>query len=447
MTDEQTVLDAAQAAVKGAQSAGAEWADAGAVTGRSLSVSAERNTIRESEVSYYRGVGVRAFVRGGMGLAQTAGLDAEAAARVGRQAAELALSASPDPDFRRLPEPAPIPASPAVFDDEVAGLPAERLVEWCVQIIERGGERADQVFVGGGAHVAFGTSAVASSTGILASERRTDVGVYAYANVWDGDRAASFGDGTGASRLADLRWDDLPERVVVRAASLVHDEHVETGRRDVVLDYKPAYQWLWWVLACADAESVQRKRSFMTGKEGEQIASSVLTVVEDPFIVGGRASSACDGEGVPRQRRNLLDAGVLTTYLHNSYTANKAGVPYTGHASRGGYGGHVGVGMSNLLVEPGGKPLADLIRDVEDGIFIVSGSPMPDRTTGQVSSTVDGGFVIRNGEILHPVKGAMLAGDIFEFLASVDAVSSDYEQEPGRIMPAVRLRDVMVSAQ
>ncbi len=447
MTDEQTVLDAAQAAVKAAQSAGAEWADAVGVTSRSLSVSAERNTIRESEVTYYRGVGVRAYVRGGMGLARTASLDPEAAARVGRQAAELARSASPDPDFRCLPEPTPIPPSTAVFDDEVAGLPAERLVEWCVQIIERGRDRADQAFVGGGAHVGSGVSAIATSTGILASERLTGVGIYAYANVWDGEQAAGFGDGTGASRLSDLRWDDLPERVVARAASLIHDDHVETGRRDVVLDYKPAYQWLRSVLGCADAESVQRKRSFMMGKEGEQIAASVLTIVEDPFIVGGQASSAYDGEGVPRQRRKLLDAGLLTTYLHNSYTANKAGVPYTGHASRGGYSAHVGLGMSNLLVEPGHKPLADLIRDVEDGIFIVSGSPMPDRTTGQVSSTVDGGFVIRNGEILHPVKGAMLAGDIFEFLASVDAVSSDYEQEPGRIMPAVRLRGVMVSAQ
>lgn len=447
MIDDKTVLDAVAAAVEAAKAAGADWADAVAASGRSISVSAERNTIRESESGYYRGVGVRAFVAGGMGLARAGSLELVAARRIGQQAAELARSASPDPDFRCLPEPQPLGPSPKVFDDKVAGLPAETLVDWCVQIIDRGRAAADQVFVGGGAHASSGVWAMASSTGVVVSVLSSWVGYHVFASVWDGEQAASYWDSTGARCLADLQWADLPEAVVKRAASLVHDRPITTRRRDLVLDYKQAHYWLDSVLGSANAESVQRKRSFLVGKEGEQIASPVLTVVEDPFVPGGAASCAFDGEGVPRRKRELLSAGVLTTYLHNSYTANKAGVEYTGHASRRGYHADVGIGMSNVQVRTGEEPLEKLISDVEDGIFLVVGAPFPDSVTGQVSSTIDGGFLIRNGQLAEPVKGALLAGSIFDFLGRIDAVSSDYREEAGAIMPAVRVRDVLVSAE
>jgi PmbA protein len=447
MSNEQLVLDAAEVAVKAAISGGAEWADATAVAGRSISVSTERNTVRESEVGYYRGVGVRAFVKGGVGLAHSASLERAAARRIGEQAAQLARAASPDPDFKCLPDPMPVPHEPEIFDEKVAGLPAEQLVKWCVEAIERGRAAAEHVYISGGAHAGWGVRALASSTGIALTTRGSAVGIYVSASVWDEGEAASFGDGTDAVRLADLKWEDLPHTAVHTAAKLLHDKPVTTGRCDVVIDFKPAYWWLRYLVSCADGESVQRKRSFMVGREGEKIASSVLTIVEDPFIPWGSWSAGFDGEGVPKQRRRLVDAGVLTTYLHNSYTANKAGVLPTGHAIRSRYNADVGIGISNLLVQPGEKCFQELISEVEEGIFVISGGPYPNRVTGQVSSTIDGGFVISKGELGNPVKGAMLAGDIFEFLDHIDVVSSDFREEPGRVMPAIRIRDVLVSAE
>ncbi|MCD6351874.1 MAG: TldD/PmbA family protein [Armatimonadetes bacterium] len=447
MMHDQQVRNAAQAAVEAAIAAGAEWADAAASSSRSVDVSAERNTLRESSVSYSQGVGVRAFYAGGVGMAHTDRLDIEAVREAGRQAAELARSASPDPDFHCLPDPQPLPDDPGTFDEKLAEMPAEQLVQWWVKALEQGQRKAEHVFIGGGAGVGAGVSAIASSTGILASAQGTAVFMYVVANVWDGDQAASFVDYASARQLADLHWEHLPEQVVERAASLVHDKPVTTGRRDLVLDFQVAYDWVRSLIGSANAESIQRNRSFLIDKEGQRIASNVLTVVEDPLIPAGLSSAAWDGEGVPRQRRVLLDAGVLTTYLHNSYTANKAGVAYTGHASRSGSAPHVGIAPSNLLIQPGDKSLTELIADITDGVFVVSGAPIPNPITGQVSSTIDAGYLIRDGEIAHPVKGAMVAGDIFDLLAAVDAVSSDFREDPGAIKPAVRLRDVMISAE
>ncbi len=444
---EQQLIDVVQSAVKAAMAAGAQWADAVASWGHTFSVSFERNTIRETEARLGGGVGVRAFFEGGTGMATANSLDPDTVAETAHAAAELARSASPDPDFKRLPDPQPLPEPPASFDDELAGLPAERLVEICTEAIERARAVRDNVFLAGGADVGVSTWAMASSTGITVTSRNSGVGVGFYASVWEDDRAASYVDGIGARRLADLTWQDMPAAVVRRAADLLDERPIPTGRYDVVLDFRSAYYWLAGIVHRCNAEDVQRERSFMAGKEGEAIAPGILTVTEDPFIDWGTASAAFDGEGVPKQKRNLIDRGVVTTYLHNSYTAGKAGVEPTGHAARGGSDPNVGIGTSNLLVQPGDKPLETLISEIENGLFIIMGAPTPNPVTGQVSETIDGGFVIRNGEIAHAVKGAMLVGEIFDILGRLDAVSSDYRTEPGAIMPAVRLRDIQVSGQ
>lgn len=448
MTNDQELLDAAQKAVQVAMAAGAEWADAVAAAGHSTSVTFERNSIRENATGAGQGVGVRVFVRGGRGLAHSDSLEPRAVEEVARQAVELARSATPDPDFKRLPEPQEVPPQPEMFEEAIAGMPVHRLVEMCVKAIEQGRDAGSKkVFMSGRASVGWGYSAIASCTGIALTALGSQISVGVSASVWANGEAAQYGDGAAARRLADLKWDHIPAEVVETAESLLGDRPVSTGARDLVLDYESAYWWLAGVVGAANAESVQRNRSYMAGKEGEKIASDLVTVMEDPLVPGGISSQAFDGEGVPKRKRKLIDRGVLTTYLHNSYTAGKAGVEPTGHARRSGSMADVGIGTSNLLVEPGDKPLQELIAEVKDGIFVVMGAPMADRVTGQVSSTIDAGFIISDGQLGHPVKGAMMAGHIFDFLGRIDAVSSDYREEPGQIMPALRLRDVLVSAQ
>jgi PmbA protein len=445
MNDEQRLVDLAEEAVKAALAAGAEWADAVSSASHDTSVEFERNTIRECSTGKYESMGVRAFVCGGVGLSVADGLDVETARRVGAEAAEMAKATTPDPDFHRLPEPQPLPEEPEGFDDAIAGLPPATLVEWCAEAIERGHEGREGVFMAGSAGCGAGAGAMVSSTGIALSRRGSSAGMGVGASVWKEERAASHYDGTEGRRLADVRRDGLAESVVEMAERLIDDEALPTCRCDLILDFRTAHYWLGTIIYGAEAEGVQRGRTFMIGREGRQIAADVLTVIEDPLAPYGLSSAAWDGEGVPRTRRALIDKGVLTTYLHNSYTAYKAGVEPTGHASRGG--AHVGIGYTNLQTQPGEKTMEEMIAETEKGVLVVSGGPYPDPYTGQVSSTVDGGFVIRDGKVGPAVKGAMMTGEIFDVLSRIDAVSKDYEVRPGRIMPAIRIREVLISSQ
>jgi PmbA protein len=182
----------------------------------------------------------------------------------------------------------------------------------------------------------------------------------------------------------------------------------------------------------------------MLGKEGQLIAAPCLTVREEPLVPAGMGSRGCDGEGVPKTPRALIEAGVLTTYLHNSYTANRAKAPNTGHASRTGGSAGVGIGVSNLQMDCGQKTEAELIAELDEGLYITYGGLQPDATTGDISATVDFGFKIEKGQLAYPVATTMIGSDIFEMLRNIDAVSSDYREEPGSITPSLRVRDIMV---
>lgn len=135
---------------------------------------------------------------------------------------------------------------------------------------------------------------------------------------------------------------------------------------------------------------------------------------------------------------------MLPSYLHNSYTANKAGVPSTGHAVRGGYSPAVGIGYGNAQMERGDKTEAELIAGIDEGLYVNSGGLQPESATGDISATVDFGFKIEKGQLAYPVKTTMIGSDVFEMLNNITAVSSDYREEPGTIVPSVLIDGIMV---
>lgn len=440
-----TIMDLARAATTAATQAGAQWADAICTTVRHVSVEVEKSSIKETEVVRDWGIAVRAFINGGMGLATTQSLELGEVQSCGQQAAQLAQAAHRDPDFVALPPPAPAQQVDGLFDEKVAALPATEVIRWCQNGIEEAMAVAPQVALSGGAGLTEGEYALASSTGVAVQRRGTSVGMSLFAVLRDGEEVGSYFEYDMARRLEDFQPTDIGRKATDQALQFLGAKHVKTGQMPVVLGPLSASSLLISPISSASAESVQRGRSFMVDKCGEQITGEFISILEDPFVPAGLNSTPWDGEGVPKSKRLLIDKGVLTTYLHNSYTANKAGVENTAHAVRGGYSGAVGIGPSNLLVELGHKPEAELIAEIDEGLYINAAGLSPDAVSGDISASVDFGFKIENGELAYPVKNALIGGHIFDLLGLIDAVSSDYREEPGVIMPSIRISQVQVA--
>jgi PmbA protein len=438
-TPRDDLLKIAEIACEAAHQAGAHFADAFVERGRSLSVSVEKNAIKSTNARRPASVSVRAFVSGATGW-YTASTNAEAAAaEAGRRAAELARVAEPDPDFVSLVSPEPYPEVAALYDPAVAALSAADIASWITDNIASARDVAPEVLLSGEAGASWREAALVNSLGVQATQRSTYASVYAQVVLRRDGQVGSFHEWDSARRLADLAPGGLGAKATTEALRYLVSRPLKTATLPVVFGPLAARGLYLGLCGAASAEEVQRRRSFLADKKGLSVASECLTLVDDPLIPGGLSSGGFDGDGYPHRRVTVVDRGVLQTYLHSNYTARKSGEPNTGHATR------VGISPTNLSPVPGEKTAAELIAEVEDGIYVTLGSPSPDTASGQVSAMVDAGLRIEHGELTYPLEKTMVAGNGLELLQAIDAVSSDYREEPGMVMPTIRVRAMRVA--
>jgi len=288
--------------------------------------------------------------------------------------------------------------------------------------------------------VTAGDSVLAGSTGIRLARRRTRLEADIEALVPRGDDKGYFYDWDSGRMLDDCAVAALARPAIEGARRMLGARRIASGRMPVVLGPLAAADFVSELVSAAGAESLQRGRSFLCGKMGAKVGGDALTVADDGLVPRGLHSGEADGEGAPRRRVTVFDRGVFAAQLHNAYTANKAGEPNTGHGVRTG-----GVHQTNLDPALGTQTADEIIRSTGDGLYLAISHFSPNPTSGDLSASVDFGFRIAGGEIVHPVESAMIAGNMLDLAAAVDAVSADYRDEPGNRMPTLRIADVQVA--
>lgn len=433
------LLDIANAACDKAVSEGADCVEVHVSRGRSFSVSLEKGAIKTSRSSEHSGASCRAFSRGGVGFSSANVLERERIDGAAQTAAALARQADPDPDFVSLPGPAPLPEVEGLYDDRIAGLSVADATQYALAGADEALAAVPDAIVDGGASVSFYETALANSLGVAVTSRSTWVSAYIGAVVKRGDNVGTWFEHSFGHVMDDFRPEGIGKVAAEGALEYLDARDIASGDYALVLGPQASGSIYYTVAGQANAEDVQRNRSYLIGKRGQQIAADVLTIVDDPLIPRGMSSSRCDGEGVPRRPLTIVEDGILKTYLHNSYTANKAGEENTGHSTGGG------ISPTNVNVRLGTRPAAELLAEVDSGIYIAAGGPRPDGTTGDFSSTVDFGFKIENGELAYPIRNAAIGGSFLELLGRIDAISSDCREEPGRKMPTIRITSVRLA--
>jgi len=433
------LLEMASLACEVAKSEGAEWVQVTASESLDIFVELAKSSLKAASAAAGQGLSIRAFVKGGLGSVSTEALNERACRKAAKEAAQMASAAEPDPDFVALPSPEDAEEVEGLFDDRIAGLPSEKLVEVAGRNIEGAESVFGEVILSGGVGLHSAHSALANSAGVRRERKSTFLGASTFAVVKQGSDVGSFYDFDYGRRLEDVALEELGAKATRQALTFLGARHPQTRRMALVLGPLASFSLLRTLAYSASAEGIQRKRSFLTDMRGKQIVSEHLTIIDDGFIPRGLYSGTYDGEGALRRRVKIIDKGVFADLLHNSYTAGKAGEPNNGHGTSGG-----GISATNLRPELGKMSAEDIIKDTEEGLYINMGGLGPNPASGDVSASVDFGFKIENGRLVFPVINAMVGGHIFEILKKIDAVSSDYREEPGNIMPTIRIQDVQV---
>ncbi|MBI3566338.1 MAG: TldD/PmbA family protein, partial [Elusimicrobia bacterium] len=178
----------------------------------------------------------------------------------------------------------------------------------------------------------------------------------------------------------------------------------------------------------------------LAGKLGATVGSPLVTLRDDPRRPGGPGSARFDDEGLPTRDKALVDRGVLRELLHDSVTAARDGLVSNGCGYRGGFSGLPGPGPSNLFLAPGAASRESLVSGTKDGLLVleVLGTHMVDPVSGEFSVGVSG-LELSKGAVGRPFKGAMIAGNLLDLLARVDAVADDLVFHGGFGSPTFRV--------
>ena len=278
---------------------------------------------------------------------------------------------------------------------------------------------------------------IASTEGLYTQDRqiRTRLSISAVADKGQGTQTGGFNPGR---RMGMEMFDIIdPKAVGIRAAkqavTMAGAGYCPAGVMPVAIDN--GFGGVIFHEACGhslEASSVAYGQSQFTGKLGQKIANEKVTAIDDGTIPGAWGSINIDDEGTPAQRNVLIEKGVLKSYMIDKFNGRRMGMASTGNARRQSYSYTPTSRMTNTYIAAGDDKNEDIIGSIEYGLYakeMGGGSVNP--VTGEFNFAVNEGYIIRNGVICEPVRGASLVGKGSEVIQNIDMVGTDMDMGQG----------------
>lgn len=424
MTIDQFIKSLLEAAEK----AGIEAAEIFLSSSDSFRAMCQKGEISSYTVNATRGLSLRGLYNGRMGYAATEAFDGEAVGQLVKGVIESAEIIEDDDvqEIFRGDEAYPDVDNYAPALDEV---PESRKLRTALAM-EPAAKALDARIAQLSYNMITTTSAetrIVNSYGLDLRSRDNVAVAYISALAKDGDRVAT-GSGFCLTRNFDeISVDKICAEAVEEAVFMLSAEPVPSGIYRAIILNKCMPDLLSTFSSVFSAENAQKGKSLLAGREGEKIASDVVTLMDDPLLKGGIGSCAFDAEGVASRTKAVIEAGTLKTLLHNLKTARKAGVKTTGNAAKAGYAGSVRVAPTNFYLKPGEKTLEELMADMGDGLMItdVSGLHAGANPISGDFSLIAQGYTVKGGKKDAAVERITVAGNFFELLKNIRAVGSD----------------------
>lgn len=395
-----------------------------------------------------KGLGLRVLVEQKPALVYTSDFRSDALTTLAAKAVTLAKYGKPDPSNALPHGPSTAAEELDLYDPAVAGLASE-------QAIARGidAEKAARGFdprIKNTQGVGFGSVAgetwVASTQGIESHYRSTQATLFASALAEDAHNQQRAGNYASSQRfLAKVESaEQVGREAGRRAAQMVGAKKIATTKMPVLMHGDVAADWLNNMFSAFSGEQVFKQASYLSDKLGQTIGSPLVTLVDDGRMKGGVATSPFDAEGVPTRRMVLLDKGVVKGFVYNTRWALKAGAASTGNAARG-YSSAPGIGQHNLYLENGDTSVADLIKGIDRGFYLLdTGAFGYEPTTGGWSYQ-SSGLWIEKGAVAYPVTEVTLASDTLTMLEGVTKVGNDLVFNGGTNSPHLLIAEMTLS--
>ncbi|KUG05032.1 tlde protein, part of tlde/tldd proteolytic complex [hydrocarbon metagenome] len=444
---EQILRSAGEKTLDEARRSGVE-AEAFLMHAKELSIEIVDGRVETLKQADETGLGIRLIKDGRTGFAFTSDLSDKAIKDAVQDAISISIFTTQD-QYQVLPDKAVYPEI-QVFDQDTAAMSLEEKIE-IARSVERSAKSVDlrvAIIERSGYDDLEYCNLIMNSKGLYAYETGNFSGIYIFLVAEEGNDAQNGFSTMSVRKAKDLSAAQVGKEAAANAIRALNARTIRSGKMPIILEPYVATRFAGIVSSMVNAEAVQKGKSMFAGKIGKQVASSLCTIIDDAILEEGIASSSFDSEGVPAQKKILIENGILNTYLHNTYTARKDGVLSTGNAQRGSFRGLPMVGSTNFIIVPGRENKDSLIDGIDKGLYVteVMGMHTANPISGDFSVGA-AGIMIENGVLTYPVRGVTIAGNVAEFLQNIDAVASDFRFYGGKGSPSIRIRELSIAGE
>ncbi|MCL4321725.1 MAG: TldD/PmbA family protein [Deltaproteobacteria bacterium] len=272
---------------------------------------------------------------------------------------------------------------------------------------------------------------IVNSLGDFVKDFRENLAFLAHVVVSNGKKTEVgyevAGGFTGFEFFDNVDPEDIAKKALNRAITQLDAPFAPSGTMPVVLSSEAGGTMIHEAIGHGlEADIAGNGLSVYSDKIGEQVASKLITVIDDSSLAGKRGFYRFDDEGTFSNKNVLVEDGILKQYMSDRLSNIKYGYELTGNGRRQSYEHHPIVRMSNTIIAPGKSMPEDIIKSVEDGIFVKKmGGGQVNTVTGDFVFDVMEGYIIKNGAVGEAVSGATLMGNGPEVLRNIDMVGND----------------------
>nr|MDO8062788.1 TldD/PmbA family protein [Candidatus Freyrarchaeum guaymaensis] len=413
---------------------------------RELEVEISLGQLSSCHLSDEYGVGLRVIVDGAVGFSFSNSLERRMLEVSVDRAVKAAKASKPDKRWTGLPDPRKPTFVSGVFDRRIRNISEEELVTIARTMLDAAEDYSHKVTAYWGVAAAgYGEVFIANSRGLNVHGEGTSIGCALGTVAKEGSLISPECSDFDFKRTYEVNPEKVGETASQLAVNSLKRIEVSSGVYPVVLAYPALHALIEYTfLQAITGDNVLRGKSPYAGRIGEQVSSSMISIVDDGRLEGGLNSSPFDGEGAPSQKTTIIKKGTLKSFLYDTYWSRVAGAASTGNAIRSSYASTPKVGPSNLIIEKGSSSFEDLIGEISNGLLVwdVQGAHSSNPESGEVSVVATPCWLIRNGNITSPVKGLMLADNFYGMLKRVNGVGDDVKSYSFLVSPSIRFSSV-----
>jgi len=441
-------IDLTEKLVRKCINLGADAAEVFLESNRNLSINVLNSEIETIEEASSQGVGFRVFVDGKMGFSHCNDFNNKSLEDTISKAIEFARLSTPD-ENNVLPDDKDITPVEDLFDPGISAEPMDKKIKMAIQLEELT-MKDPRITKSSGAGYGEGESEIfiGNSNGLLKTYKSSGCYLGVYVVAEKGDQKNTGGEYCSRVFFSDLvPIEEIAAVASKKAIELLDPVMIKTQKAAVIFDPDVASSLLGGVISAVNGERVLQGASFLKDHLDKQFASPLLSITDDGTRPKSLGSAPFDGEGVPTIKNNLVENGILKSYIYNTKAAKRAGVKSTGNASRGGFSSLPGIGTHNLYVSTGKHTRNEIIAATKKGLLLLN-------VTGYGIDSVSGNFSggasglwIENGELVHPVKGVTIAGHAFDILNAIDMMGTDIDMNRSFAAPTFRITEMQIGGR